>query len=119
MILDTEIDWEAYMSEVEGFLDGDWDYMNLKGATGPLVYPAGFVYIYSALRWATDNGTNILKGTAPQPLATVLTLALTMAALNGTGRTIYLCWHILLTTRYSPCNFPQDSVGKATHMIIF
>ena len=26
----TEIDWEAYMSEVEGFLNGTYDYMKLE-----------------------------------------------------------------------------------------
>lgn len=44
---DTEIDWVAYMQEVEGFLDGERNYRNLRGDTGPLVYPAGFVYVYS------------------------------------------------------------------------
>lgn len=71
----TEIDWIAYMQEVEGFLNGTWDYSQLKGKnlfrqhyfwtlfllgdTGPLVYPAGFVYIYTALYYITNNGTNI------------------------------------------------------------
>lgn len=44
---DTEIDWVAYMQEVKGFLDGERNYLNLRGDTGPLVYPAGFVYAYS------------------------------------------------------------------------
>ncbi|GJQ78111.1 hypothetical protein Trydic_g2449 [Trypoxylus dichotomus] len=39
----TEIDWIAYMQEVEGFLNGTLDYKYLKGDTGPLVYPAGFL----------------------------------------------------------------------------
>ena len=34
---DTEIDWKAYMQEVEGFLNGTTDYYKLKGDTGPLV----------------------------------------------------------------------------------
>jgi hypothetical protein len=59
---DTEIDWIAYMQEVEGFLSGERNYSNLKGDTGPLVYPAGFVYVFSFLRWLTDDGTNITKG---------------------------------------------------------
>ena len=59
-MIDTEIDWEAYMSEVSGFLEGERNYLNLKGATGPLVYPAGFVYLYSALYYITDHGTDIL-----------------------------------------------------------
>ena len=55
----TEIDWEAYMSEVEGFLNGTLDYTKLEGGTGPLVYPAGFVYIYSVLYFITNHGQNI------------------------------------------------------------
>ncbi|XP_063929636.1 lethal(2)neighbour of tid protein [Zophobas morio] len=55
----TEIDWKAYMQEVEGFLNGTWDYKDLRGDTGPLVYPAGFVYIYSFLYKITSHGTNI------------------------------------------------------------
>ncbi|XP_033253665.1 lethal(2)neighbour of tid protein 2-like [Drosophila miranda] len=45
----TEIDWVAYMQECEGFLNGTTNYALLRGDTGPLVYPAAFVYIYSAL----------------------------------------------------------------------
>ena len=37
---DTEIDWKAYMQEVEGFLNGTRDYDRLEGDTGPLVYVA-------------------------------------------------------------------------------
>lgn len=44
---DTEIDWFAYMSEVQGYLDGIRDYNLLEASTGPLVYPAFFVYIFS------------------------------------------------------------------------
>ncbi|KAI8604399.1 ALG3 protein-domain-containing protein [Dissophora ornata] len=58
----TEIDWIAYMQEVSGYLKGETDYMKLRGDTGPLVYPAGFVYVYSALYYLTDLGTDILKG---------------------------------------------------------
>lgn len=56
----TEIDWTAYMEEVEWVLvRGERDYVQIRGNTGPLVYPAGFVYLYAALRWCTDAGTNI------------------------------------------------------------
>ncbi len=50
------------MDEVKGFLGGDLNYINLKGDTGPLVYPAGFVYIFSLLYYATGNGVNIRAG---------------------------------------------------------
>ncbi|XP_059049072.1 lethal(2)neighbour of tid protein 2 [Achroia grisella] len=55
----TEIDWNAYMQECEGFLNGTFDYSKLRGDTGPLVYPAGFVYIYSALYFLTNYGDNV------------------------------------------------------------
>ncbi|KAJ7977544.1 Dol-P-Man:Man(5)GlcNAc(2)-PP-Dol alpha-1,3-mannosyltransferase [Quillaja saponaria] len=51
----TKIDWDAYMSQVSGFLGGERDYRNLKGDTGPLVYPAGFLYIYSAIQHVTTG----------------------------------------------------------------
>ncbi|XP_055381822.1 lethal(2)neighbour of tid protein 2 [Condylostylus longicornis] len=55
----TEIDWRAYMQECEGFLNGTTDYSLLKGDTGPLVYPAGFLYLYSILYFITSNGQQI------------------------------------------------------------
>uniref|UniRef100_A0A8C4ZDX9 Dol-P-Man:Man(5)GlcNAc(2)-PP-Dol alpha-1,3-mannosyltransferase n=1 Tax=Gadus morhua TaxID=8049 RepID=A0A8C4ZDX9_GADMO len=55
----TEIDWKAYMDEVEGVINGTYDYKELKGDTGPLVYPAGFVYIFTALYYVTSHGVNI------------------------------------------------------------
>lgn len=55
----TEIDWKAYMQECEGFLNGTFDYSQLRGDTGPLVYPAGFVYIYSFFYFITNHGENI------------------------------------------------------------
>eukprot|EP01013_Petalomonas_cantuscygni_P023322 TRINITY_DN44748_c0_g1_i1.p1 TRINITY_DN44748_c0_g1~~TRINITY_DN44748_c0_g1_i1.p1 ORF type:complete len:509 (+),score=91.66 TRINITY_DN44748_c0_g1_i1:129-1655(+) len=56
----TEIDWIAYMQEVGGFLSGERDYVKLRGDTGPLVYPAMFVYIYSALHHLTDGGIDVV-----------------------------------------------------------
>ncbi|XP_017108391.2 lethal(2)neighbour of tid protein [Drosophila bipectinata] len=55
----TEIDWVAYMQECEGFLNGTTNYALLRGDTGPLVYPAAFVYIYSALYFVTSQGANV------------------------------------------------------------
>lgn len=50
------------MDEVEGVINGTYDYAKLKGDTGPLVYPAGFVYIFTALYHITDRGANIRLG---------------------------------------------------------
>ncbi|XP_038975251.1 dol-P-Man:Man(5)GlcNAc(2)-PP-Dol alpha-1,3-mannosyltransferase-like isoform X1 [Phoenix dactylifera] len=51
----TKIDWDAYMSQVDGFLGGGRDYTKLEGDTGPLVYPAGFLYVYSAIKFITGG----------------------------------------------------------------
>jgi len=56
----TEIDWIAYMQEVEGVINGTLDYSKLRGDTGPLVYPAGFVWLYMGLYYITNQGANIL-----------------------------------------------------------
>ncbi|GFS17911.1 Dol-P-Man:Man(5)GlcNAc(2)-PP-Dol alpha-1,3-mannosyltransferase [Elysia marginata] len=55
----TEIDWVAYMQEVEGVVNGTYDYMQLRGDTGPLVYPAGFVYVFMGLYYVTNLGSNL------------------------------------------------------------
>ncbi|KZZ88241.1 Glycosyltransferase, ALG3 [Ascosphaera apis ARSEF 7405] len=47
------------MQQVSLFLTGERDYLLLKGDTGPLVYPAAHVYIYSLLHRITDNGFDI------------------------------------------------------------
>lgn len=60
VVPDTEIDWQAYMDQVAMFLSGERDYTVIKGGTGPLVYPAAHLYIYSALYYITEGGKNIL-----------------------------------------------------------
>ena len=57
----TNIDWRAYMQEVEGpVVHGTWDYAQLRGETGPLVYPGGFVILYATLRLlAGGDGTDV------------------------------------------------------------
>jgi alpha-1,3-mannosyltransferase len=52
----TEIDWEAYMQEVDfWWQDGEYDYRKIYGGTGPLVYPAGFLYLFRVLQYVTDR----------------------------------------------------------------
>ena len=45
----TEIDWLTYMQQVQFFKEGERDYLLIRGDTGPLVYPAGHLYVYSLL----------------------------------------------------------------------
>lgn len=77
---DTEIDWKAYIQQVEQYRNGERDYTLIKGDTGltlewvllfiflgaksgilgPLVYPAAHLFIYNALYLITDKGKDIL-----------------------------------------------------------
>ncbi|KAL6427996.1 hypothetical protein ACFW04_008414 [Cataglyphis niger] len=43
----TEIDWRAYMQEVEGFLNGTMDYSKLRGDTGPLTAQYIYAIVYA------------------------------------------------------------------------
>jgi alpha-1,3-mannosyltransferase len=43
------------MKQVTGFIGGERDYSKLEGDTGPLVYPAGFLYIYSVIQYVTGG----------------------------------------------------------------
>ena len=45
------------MQEVSGYEDGERDYINLRGDTGPLVYPAGFLYLYSWFKSLASNAS--------------------------------------------------------------
>jgi alpha-1,3-mannosyltransferase len=53
----TEIDWVAYMQEVTTYQAGERDYVNIRGDTGPLVYPAGFLYLYGWLKSLAVSGS--------------------------------------------------------------
>jgi len=56
----TEIDWIAYNEEVNCWKKGELNYMNIRGGTGPLVYPAGFLYLYRCIQYlAGGDGSDI------------------------------------------------------------
>ncbi|KAI8907864.1 putative Dol-P-Man:Man(5)GlcNAc(2)-PP-Dol alpha-1,3-mannosyltransferase [Gorgonomyces haynaldii] len=46
----TEIDYSTYLEQVSLFLGGETDYFNIQGPTGPVVYPAGFIYVFSLFK---------------------------------------------------------------------
>lgn len=50
------------MQQVSLYIDGERDYSAIKGSTGPLVYPAAHVYVYTLLYRLTDEGRDILQG---------------------------------------------------------
>ncbi|KAF9264774.1 glycosyltransferase family 58 protein [Marasmius fiardii PR-910] len=55
----TEIDWETYMTHVQVYDKGQSDYSKITGPTGPLVYPAGHLWIHLALERITGGGSMI------------------------------------------------------------
>ncbi len=104
LVSDTEIDWIAYMQEVGGFLEGERDYMKLKGDTGPLVYPAGFVYLYSVLYWVTGSGEKLVVVQWIFAALYVASLAVVMMAMKS-SKFVGVCWTSLFGARMTSVCF--------------
>lgn len=98
-LIDTEIDWSTYMQQVSLFLTGERDYTLITGSTGPLVYPAAHVYIYSTLFHVTDEGRDIALGQAIFAVLYVLTLAIVMACYRSVGAPPYIFGLLVLSKR--------------------
>lgn len=79
ILADTEIDWRAYMQQVEQWIDGERDYTKIEGQTGPLVYPAIHVYIYYILHEITRAGQSILLAQVYFAFLYIINLGLVMA----------------------------------------
>ena len=50
------------MQQVKCFLNGTLDYKYISGDTGPIVYPAGHLYVYTLLYFLTSQGKSIQLG---------------------------------------------------------
>ena len=96
---DTEIDWSTYMQQVRLFLKGERDYTKLEGDTGPLVYPALHVYIYSALYYLTDHGTSIQKAQHIFAALYICTLTLVISCYRKVGAPPYILGLLVLSKR--------------------
>ncbi|KAJ9644608.1 dolichyl-P-Man:Man(5)GlcNAc(2)-PP-dolichol alpha-1,3-mannosyltransferase [Coniosporium tulheliwenetii] len=99
----TEIDWKAYMEQVKQFINGERDYIKIKGGTGPLVYPGVHVYIYRILYSLTDHGTNIRLAQLVFGGVYLVNLAVVMA-----------CYRL---ARVPPYVFPLLVLSKRLHSI--
>ncbi|KAL1967892.1 hypothetical protein VTN77DRAFT_2309 [Rasamsonia byssochlamydoides] len=99
----TEIDWTTYMQQVSLYHAGERDYTAIKGDTGPLVYPAAHVYIYSFLHGVTDQGRDIAFGQVLFAGLYILTLATVMA-----------CY---VRARAPPYLFPLLVLSKRLHSV--
>ncbi|KAI9852338.1 MAG: dolichyl-P-Man:Man(5)GlcNAc(2)-PP-dolichol alpha-1,3-mannosyltransferase [Thelocarpon superellum] len=99
----TEIDWRAYMEQIELYLAGERHYQKIVGGTGPLVYPAAHVYIYRGLYALTDQGRDIVTGQIIFAGLYLATLALVMA-----------CYRL---AKAPPYVFPLLVLSKRLHSI--
>ncbi|OGE57997.1 hypothetical protein PENARI_c001G06892 [Penicillium arizonense] len=99
----TEIDWTTYMQQISLYISGERDYTLIKGSTGPLVYPAAHLYIYTLLFHITDGGRDILLGQALFAVLYLATLIVVIACYRQTGAPPYL--------------FPLLALSKRLHSI--
>ncbi|KAL2840972.1 putative alpha-1,3-mannosyltransferase [Aspergillus pseudoustus] len=98
-MLDTEIDWTTYMQQIRLFLDGERNYILIKGSTGPLVYPAAHVYSYTLLHHLTDEGRDIAFGQIIFAFLYLITLTIVMACYRRSGAPPYLFPLLVLSKR--------------------
>lgn len=91
------------MQQVSLYISGERDYPLIKGSTGPLVYPAAHVYIYTLLYHVTDQGRDILLGQAIFAVLYLATLVVVVSCYRQTGAPPYL--------------FPLLALSKRLHSI--
>lgn len=87
------------MQQVSQYIAGERDYSLIKGATGPLVYPAMHVYIYRGLYWLTDSGTNIVLAQTCFAALYIFNLAVVMACYRKAKAPPYVFPLLVLSKR--------------------
>lgn len=95
----TEIDWKAYMEQIELYNGGVRDYSKIRGGTGPLVYPGGHVMIFDLLYAFCDNGTNIFKAQLIYMALYLVTLAVVLSIYRKIKLPFYYAAFIVLSKR--------------------
>ncbi|VEU22624.1 DEKNAAC103378 [Brettanomyces naardenensis] len=101
----TEIDYSTYMQQIDQIEKGQLDYSKVVGDTGPIVYPGGYVWIYSWMKFITD-GTDDLR--AGQEVFRFLYL--------GTLLLIFVCY-FLTNSQIKPYSFYLLLLSKRLHSI--
>ena len=67
------------MEQVTQYVHGEHDYTQIRGGTGPLVYPASHVYIYTGLYYLTNEGKDIALAQALFAVLYMATLSLVIS----------------------------------------
>jgi len=111
----TEIDWKAYMQEVQAVADGERDYLAIRANTGPLVYPAGFVWLYLGLHRLTgaDPDCCRLPATAVSESARCVSGGGDVALAQHLHLALYLATLALVLETYRVCRVPTWAWGLA------
>ncbi|KAG7195053.1 dolichyl-P-Man:Man(5)GlcNAc(2)-PP-dolichol alpha-1,3-mannosyltransferase [Scheffersomyces spartinae] len=78
MIPYTEIDFSTYMQQIQLVKDGELDYSLIRGDTGPVVYPAGFITVYEWIYDFTGQGTQLAAGQSLFSMVLTATTLLTV-----------------------------------------
>lgn len=99
MLSDTEIDWTTYMQQVSLYISGERDYTLIKGSTGPLVYPAAHVYVYTILYYLTDGGRDVFYGQILFMIIYITALGMVMLCYQQAGAPPYLFPLLVLSKR--------------------
>jgi alpha-1,3-mannosyltransferase len=98
----TEIDYKTYMQQITQIEQGELNYDKISGDTGPIVYPGGYVFLYSWMKMLT-NGIEYLKnGQQFFRLLYLMTLALTFLIylqMNGRNRVKPIVFYFLVISK--------------------
>ena len=87
------------MQQIALYQAGERDYTAIKGDTGPLVYPAGHVYIYSFLYELTNKGQDIALGQYIFAGIYIATLIVVLSCYIKAGAPPYLLPLLVLSKR--------------------
>ncbi|KAF8498348.1 mannosyltransferase [Gautieria morchelliformis] len=95
----TEIDFETYMHHVNLYGKGERDYSNIIGPSGPLVYPAGHVFIHRFLSIITSRGSELRVAQQIYGLLYLVSVVLTCAIYHQGGIPNYVLFVLPLSKR--------------------
>jgi alpha-1,3-mannosyltransferase len=87
------------MQQIALYQAGERDYTAIKGDTGPLVYPAAHVYVYSFLYEITNQGQDIALGQIIFAGIYIATLIVVMTCYLKAGAPPYLLPLLVLSKR--------------------